>query len=189
MEAHQNNDLNGQQGEAIANAQANNEHMEGDYNAEPIEHLNLYEEIIDPRITIHDDAAPFEHAPRKKAVYGPPTYSKVLEKQRGNRIGLQEEQDQFADRPGTGNQNSNPDFSINDQNPAQDAGNRSPVRVLTERDQLLPNWRHMEARLERAVQNVNPDDPIDHRVAEQGLRRSSRVPLYSEKYMQYRSSI
>ena len=102
MEAHQNNEQNGQQAEAIADAQANNEHMEGDYNAEPIEHPNLYEEIIEPQIIIHDDAAPFEHAPTDEGpVYGPPTYSEVLEKQRGNRIDLQEEQDQFADRPGT----------------------------------------------------------------------------------------
>jgi hypothetical protein len=189
MEVHQNNEQNGQQAEAIADAQANNEHMEGDYNAEPIEHPNLYEEIIEPQITIHDDAAPFELAPTDEGpVYGPPTYSEVLEKQRGNRIDLQEEQDQFAVRPGTGNQNVNPDIPINDQNP--DAGNRSPVRVLPERDQLLPDWRHMEARLEEAVQNLNLVDPIDHdRVAEEGLRRSSRVPLYSEKYMQYRSSI
>jgi len=42
MEVHQNNEQNGQQAEAIADAQANNEHMEGDYNAEPIEHPNLY---------------------------------------------------------------------------------------------------------------------------------------------------
>ena len=86
----------------------------------------------------------FEHAPTDEGpVYGPPTYSEVLEKQRGNRIDLQKEQDQFADRPGTGNQNVNPDIPINYQNP--DAGNRSPVRVLPERDQLLPDWRHMEA--------------------------------------------
>jgi hypothetical protein len=45
----------------------------------------------------------------------------------------------------------------------------------------------MKAQLEEAVQNVNPVDPIDRdQVAEQGLRRSSRMPLYSE-YMQYRS--
>lgn len=80
MEANQNNEQNEQLGEAKADSQANNERMEGDYNAEAIGQFDLYEEIIEPQITLHDDSAPFEHVLIEEGpVHGPPTYSEALE--------------------------------------------------------------------------------------------------------------
>ncbi|EFX67050.1 hypothetical protein DAPPUDRAFT_331443 [Daphnia pulex] len=58
-EFNQNNEQNGQLTVVIADAQANNKHMECYYNIDPIGHLDLYEGIIEPQITLHDYAALF----------------------------------------------------------------------------------------------------------------------------------
>ncbi len=50
--AKRNDERNGQLAEEIADAQANNEHMEADYDVEPIGQLD--EEIMEPRIIMHN---------------------------------------------------------------------------------------------------------------------------------------
>lgn len=54
-------------------------------------------------------------------------------------------------------------------------------------------WALMDKQLDAAIQKVNPIDPdqVPSTVStrEEGPRRSSRKPLYSKKYLQYRASL